>query len=144
MKEIDEIKARLAAATERPWSYSVMAGTDQPATLYSQTDETIEIAEFEVWDAEFYAPEQIANAELIVNAPTDIATLIEALELYQALEENSWDLRCINVPTGGDDYDILWAVIEHYQAEPKERDIGQGKTPAEAIKEAINTLKASE
>lgn len=63
--------------------------------------------------------------------------LREALELYKKLEENSWDLRCVDVSTGGDDYDILWVVIEHYQSKPHDRDIGSGKTPLEAIKEAL-------
>lgn len=44
------------------------------------------------------------------------------------LQENSCDLRCIGVPTGGDDYDINWIVIEHHQATPHEREIGRSYT----------------
>lgn len=54
--------------------------------------------------------------------------LAEAREdgkLFNTLVSNSWDLRCISVPTGGDDYDIDWLVIEHHQAEPHERTIAQ-------------------
>ena len=54
-----------------------------------------------------------------------------------AIEENCWDLRCIDIPTGGGDSDIGWIVVEHNQAEPKERTIGRGKTPAEAIEKAL-------
>ena len=54
-----------------------------------------------------------------------------------AIEENCWDLRCIDIPTGGGDSDIGWIVVEHNQAEPKERTIGRGKTPAEAIEQAL-------
>jgi len=62
---------------------------------------------------------------------------IEDLSPFEALEENSWDLRCVNVPTGGDDYDIIWEVIEHYQATPRNRTIAGGITPVEAIKQAL-------
>lgn len=44
------------------------------------------------------------------------------------LQENSCDLRCIGAPTGGDDYDINWIVIEHHQATPHEREIGRSYT----------------
>lgn len=44
------------------------------------------------------------------------------------LQENSCDLRCIGVPTGGDDYDINWIVIEHHQATPHVREIGRSYT----------------
>ena len=49
------------------------------------------------------------------------------------LEYQSCDLRCLNVPTGGDDYDIEWVVIEHHMAEPKEREIGRGSSVMKAL-----------
>lgn len=58
-------------------------------------------------------------------------------ELFNSLEHNSWDLRCVNVPTGGDDFLIEWLVIEHYQAKPQERPIAHGKTPIEALGQAL-------
>jgi len=57
-------------------------------------------------------------------------------EVIKVLEENSWDLRCIDIPTGGGDFDIGWIVVGHYLTEPKEHIIGRGKTPAEAIEQA--------
>ena len=59
------------------------------------------------------------------------------LEKYEAIEENAWDLRCTDIPTGGDDYDIGWIIVEHHIVEPRERIIGRGKTPIEAITEAL-------
>jgi hypothetical protein len=50
------------------------------------------------------------------------------------LEENCWDLRCIDIPTGGGDADIGWNVIEHHMASPKERIVGSGASPIEAIR----------
>lgn len=60
-------------------------------------------------------------------------------ELFDAIVSNSWDLRCISVPTGGDDYDIHWIVIEHHEAEPCEREIGRAyyDDPREAIRAAL-------
>lgn len=52
------------------------------------------------------------------------------------IEDNCWDLRCVNVPTGGDDYDVGWRVIEHYMAHPNERIIGYGNSPLEALNDA--------
>lgn len=53
------------------------------------------------------------------------------------IENSTVDLRCHDAPTGGDDYDVHWTVIEHYEAEPHEREIGWGKTPRAAIDDAI-------
>lgn len=54
------------------------------------------------------------------------------------IEENSWDLRCTSAPTGGDDYDVLWHVIEHHMAEPHEREVGSGMSPLSALEVALN------
>lgn len=54
-----------------------------------------------------------------------------------AIESNCWDIRCIDVPTGGGDADVMWIVIEHYMAKPHQREVGiGGKTPREALTEA--------
>ena len=53
------------------------------------------------------------------------------------LEHETCDLRCINVPTGGDDYDIEWVVIEHHMQGPREREIGRAATPLEALQDAF-------
>ena len=58
-------------------------------------------------------------------------------DMYFQLEDNNWDLRCEDAPTGGDDLDILWKVIEHYQTKPHDRVIGQGHTVKDALKQAL-------
>lgn len=49
------------------------------------------------------------------------------------LEKHALDLRAVNTPTGGGDFDVGWEVIEHHMAEPQERVIGRGRTPMEAM-----------
>lgn len=62
-----------------------------------------------------------------------IAELKDAL---QWLEYESNDLRCYNIPTGGDDYEIGWKVVSHHMTAPEERNEGYGRTPLEAIQAA--------
>jgi hypothetical protein len=63
---------------------------------------------------------------------------MDATKLFVKLEEAACDLRCVNIPTGGDDYDIEWHVIEHYMATPHERIIGRGSTVLEALRSAFH------
>lgn len=42
------------------------------------------------------------------------------------LQEECCDLRSVSVPTGGDDADVNWIVIQHHMAAPHEREIGRG------------------
>ena len=55
------------------------------------------------------------------------------------LRKEACDLRCINVPTSGDDCDVRWVVIQHHMSEPYEREIGRSFTddPRDAIDHAI-------
>lgn len=57
-----------------------------------------------------------------------------ALEI---IEQNCWDLRCVSLPTGAGDADIGWEIVEHHMAPPKERIIGRGNSPMEALNEAL-------
>jgi hypothetical protein len=56
-----------------------------------------------------------------------------------ALAENSWDLRCFDMPTGAGDGDIGWRVIEHHMAKPYERTVAEvfRDDPRQAIDAAI-------
>lgn len=63
-------------------------------------------------------------------------------EWLSVIEDECWDLRCTSEPTGGDDYDVLWHVVEHHEAEPKERVIGTGQTPIDALRRAQSPLTA--
>jgi hypothetical protein len=57
-------------------------------------------------------------------------------EILNWLEANTCDLRCVSVPTGGDDADVLWEVVEHHMPPKGERVIGYGKTPRLAVIDA--------
>jgi len=61
-------------------------------------------------------------------------------KLLDAIQHESWDLRCFNIPTGGDDCDIGWSVISHWQAEPHERVVAEVYVddPRTAIRAAIS------
>jgi len=77
-----------------------------------------------------------------VNNPHTAAVEAEALEakqLLDALRDESWDLRCFPVPTGGDDADIGWRVIGHWMAKPHERTVAEvyHDDPRDAIREAL-------
>ena len=63
---------------------------------------------------------------------------VDRLKLYEVLERESWELRCVDVPTGGWDYDILWNVIEHHMDKPHDRIIGSGLYPIAAIRHALH------
>jgi hypothetical protein len=58
-----------------------------------------------------------------------------------ALRDQSWDLRCFDMPTGEGDADIGWRVIQHHMAAPHERVVAQvyRDDPRAAIDAALNT-----
>ena len=64
---------------------------------------------------------------------------LEDTALLNFLQTESWDLRCFDVPTGGDDSEVHWQVIEHHMAAPHEREVGRAYSddPREAIRNAI-------
>ncbi|HGO6078310.1 TPA: hypothetical protein ACK3PA_002723 [Burkholderia cenocepacia] len=51
------------------------------------------------------------------------------------LRDETCDLRCIDVPTGGGDSDVRWVVVQHHMSKPHEREIGRSHSedPREAI-----------
>ena len=64
--------------------------------------------------------------------------------LIAELEKRTCDLRCRNVPTGGDDYDVEWFVVEHHMDEPREREIGTGRNAKEAMMDAFYRFDVGE
>ncbi|VVD75166.1 hypothetical protein [Pandoraea commovens] len=60
-------------------------------------------------------------------------------KLLDWLRDETCDLRAINVPTGGDDFDVRWVVEEHQMPYPRAREIGRSFTddPRDAIRAAI-------
>lgn len=87
----------------------------------------------------------LSNAALSQQAPAeDMEQVRKDASLLKALQDNSWDLRCIDLPTpGGDDVEIGWQVIEHYMAKPCERVIGEDfcDNARAAIQDAIDSAK---
>jgi hypothetical protein len=79
------------------------------------------------------------NAE--PKAPVDRLVICKECDLLNGLmfdlENRCCDLRCRNVPTGGDDYDVEWFVVEHYMQEPREREIGSGRNVMMALMAAF-------
>jgi hypothetical protein len=89
-------------------------------------------------------PDWLVNAlHLAAAAPqAPAAPAVDASDdkaLLDFLWASSCDLRSIDVPTGGDDSDVHWRVIEHYMSEPREREIGRSWSddPREALRAAI-------
>jgi len=64
--------------------------------------------------------------------------------LLRELKEQTCDLRCRNVPTGGDDYRVEWFVVSHHMDVPKEREIGFGEDPTEAMMMAFHGIGYSD
>ena len=72
----------------------------------------------------------------LYTAPPPAATRQPLTDALRWLESECCDLRCVDWPTGADDSDIGWTVVQHHQAKPTERVIGTGRTPLEAIEDA--------
>lgn len=81
----------------------------------------------------------------LAKATSEIQALTDDAARLDWLRENSCDLRCIDVPTGGGDGDVHWVVVEHYMAKPHEREIGRAYSdePREAIDAAIQARAAA-
>jgi hypothetical protein len=61
-----------------------------------------------------------------------------ATDWVNIIEDNCWDLRCTSEPTGGDDSEVLWHVIQHHMAEPHERTIASDLNLTKALQRALN------
>lgn len=88
------------------------------------------------------SPPPAADAD----ADADADRVRECADLFKALRDQSWDLRCFDVPTGGDDCDIGWRVVGHWQAEPKERVVAEVfvDDPAAAVRQALAALRSTD
>jgi hypothetical protein len=93
MSRLDEIQARLDAATPGPWGHWPEAGTieiigtDEPGSSEPRSPFVLiasEVRPAKGWGEEIYAgPEP--DADLIAHAPTDLATLIEFARRVEAV-----------------------------------------------------------
>lgn len=90
-------------------------------------------------EARLSAKKGLEACDKIDSQAADLKAKNVEIELYKVIEDNAWDLRCFDEPSGGGDgdYDIKWCVIEHYMDQPKERVIGRGRTPIDAIEQAL-------
>lgn len=72
-------------------------------------------------------------------APAETPAASGEVDLFEVLRDQSWDLRCFDIPTGGGDADIGWRVVGHWMAEPRERTIAEVYTdnPRAAVKAAL-------
>lgn len=86
-----------------------------------------------------------ANNRYLQRARDAEQKLSDLQALIAALRDQSWDLRCFDIPTGGDDCDIGWRVVGHWMAEPRERVIAEvfNDDPAEAIRQALAAQKST-
>ncbi len=86
--------------------------------------------------------EPLAESLSSTTSPSDVIEKCEDTALLDTLRDECWDLRCFDSPTGGDDADVRWRVVGHWQAEPHEREIaiGWSDDPRVAIREAIRSL----
>lgn len=82
-------------------------------------------------------------AAKLAKAEAENEQLRSDAKLLDAIQHESWDLRCFNIPTGGDDCDIGWSVIGHWQAEPHERVVAEVYVddPRTAIRTALSAPK---
>lgn len=58
-------------------------------------------------------------------------------DLLDAMQAECWTLRCVDIPTGCGDADVVWEVVQHHMAKPHDRVIATGSTPREALAAAI-------
>lgn len=101
-------------------------------------------------DMESYTPDELARslARLALVADKDVLDESEFTQeqgqaapgsgWLKVIENNCWDLRCTGEPTGGGDFDVVWHVIEHHMAEPKERTLSSSLCPIRALELALN------
>lgn len=82
-------------------------------------------------------------AAKLAKAEAENEQLRSDAKLLDAIQHESWDLRCFNIPTGGDDCDIGWSVIGHWQTEPHERVVAEVYVddPRTAIRTALSAPK---
>lgn len=68
------------------------------------------------------------------------AAKVSDTELLDALAANYWDLKCIDIPTGGGDADVDWIIVEHHMGKKGDVTIAQAYTddPRAALRRAIS------
>jgi hypothetical protein len=130
-----QARAALAAAPQAPAALDELRQIAAIAACWG-CDHPDEPGDTEVVRRVKWAARQL---RAVAQAPAAPAVDASDKALLDFLRDTSCDLRSIDVPTGGDDSDVHWRVIEHYMSEPREREIGRSWSddPREAIRAAI-------
>ena len=106
MLDLDAIKARLAAATPGPWTshgWEVDGADDEPAGERLIVADAKTVVGLSYYDGDHITCSRV-DADIIANAPTDIAALVAEVER----------LRKIFDDAGQGEHNVL-ALIDHYQ-----------------------------
>ncbi len=103
---------------------------------YTVTDRHRKCAD-EIVKANLYCIEELGD--IIAKHFPETDKVADHKGLLDWLESECYDLRCEDVPSFGDDADIIWVVISHHMGKPKERYEGYGKTPERAIRDAMKS-----
>lgn len=138
-------KAMIDAAERIDWSDSDVRGN-----IVNMWQAMLALAEQQITEAQVEAALKAAHMHSTPESRKDMRRAIEAAapqpaqrtddtKRLDALAENSWDLRCFDMPTGADDADIGWRVVEHHMAKPNERTVAEvfRDDPRQAIDAAI-------
>jgi len=96
--------------------------------------------------AELFDHRSYRNATLASPASDGLRSARSDTDLLNALRDECWDLRCMSVATGGDDYDVMWKVVGHWMADPVERIVAEGWSddPRVAIRAALDQPQSAE
>ena len=87
---IESIRQRLDAATPKPWRVSPRPGTQLVAHWIDDG------RQYELFRSDRADPNEAANVDLVVHAPTDLALLLEVAEAARWLNDAEGDGSLIN------------------------------------------------
>jgi hypothetical protein len=86
MTRLDEIAARVDAATPGPWERGITTdGTRRVATILDGSTSGVEIEDIHTPYDPIATSETAANADLIAHAPEDIAALLDIVRAAQSV-----------------------------------------------------------
>jgi len=137
----DTMRAAADALEAAPDAQSPATATDEQAAIDAYLNQPCAKGSPVSLRSMFFKPSYIEKFSQgwMARAAWKAAPAGDALDAARLdfLENCSADLRCESVPTGGDDYDIMWGVFEHYMSAPNLREVGAGLTAREAIDAAM-------
>jgi hypothetical protein len=72
-----------------------------------------------------YSPEVCRLNRVVAALEAEVEVISKDKARLDYLQDESHDLCCFSIPTGGGDADIGWRVVGHWQAEPQERVVAE-------------------